>query len=116
MTREEEIEKLLDDKFDTDLYDYKTDNSYCNYCAGFRQGVEWANKNPKSPWISVEDDLPCNHEDYINTSDKDGTFYVIVLVKSFIELSRMEKDDAGTWHWTTDKPSYWMPIPKLPKE
>lgn len=57
MTREEEIEKILDDEFDTDLYDYKTDNSYCNYCAGFRRGVEWADEHPNinSLWHTPDD-------------------------------------------------------------
>ena len=28
---------------------------------GFIMGAKWADDNPKSPWISVEDDLPCNN-------------------------------------------------------
>lgn len=56
MTREEEIEKILDDEFDTDLYDYITDNSYCNYCAGFRQGVEWADKHPINVWHDASEE------------------------------------------------------------
>ena len=26
-------------------------------------GVQWADVHPKSPCISVNDDLPCNHQD-----------------------------------------------------
>lgn len=55
MTREEKIEKLLDDKFDTDLYDYKTDTSYWNYCSGFRQGVKWADNHPVNIWHNASE-------------------------------------------------------------
>ena len=83
---------------------------------GFEAGVKWADEHPKSPWISVKDDLPYNHKELINRYDKRNTFYVIALVKRFIELSRMENGEDGTWHWTTCEPSYWMPIQELPKE
>ena len=85
-----------------------------NINRSFEAGAIWADDHPKSPWISVNDDLPCNHEEYINTSDKDGTFYVIALVNGFAMLSGMEKFD-GKWHWITVEPAYWMPIPELPK-
>ena len=32
----------------------------------FEAGAKWSDANPKSPWISVEDDLPCNHEEMIH--------------------------------------------------
>lgn len=53
------------DKFDTDLYDYKTDNSYCNYCAGFRQVVEWADTHPNSPWINSKKEMPTKGGHYL---------------------------------------------------
>ena len=59
MTREKEIEKILDDEFDTDLYDYKTDNSYCNYCAGFKQGVSWADSHPTNMWHDANEEPKC---------------------------------------------------------
>ena len=27
----------------------------------FTVGAKWADSHPKSPWISVEEDLPCNN-------------------------------------------------------
>ena len=43
----------------------------CAYGSGgssidFEAGAKWADNNPKSPWISVEDDLPCNHREYVD--------------------------------------------------
>lgn len=96
-------------------YCFETDMEEQWYNVGLKYGLEIADEYPKCPWISVKDDLPCNHENYINTSDKDGTLYVIALVNSFVVLSRMEKFE-DEWHWTTDEPTYWMPIPELPKE
>lgn len=109
MTREKEID-VAATHYD---YGYNEDSIVSAYCC-FRDGVKWADANPKSPWISVEEDLPCNHKNYINTSDECGTFYVLALIHDFVALSRMEKIE-DEWHWITDEPTYWMPIPKLPK-
>ena len=31
----------------------------------FEKGAEWADEHPKSSWISVKEDLPCNHKELI---------------------------------------------------
>ena len=85
------------------------------YGLGFVDGALWADANPKSPWISVKDDLPCIHEELISHYNKTHTQYVIALIHGYIILSRMYKLDEK-WHWENDEPTYWMPIPKLPKE
>lgn len=119
MTRKEEIKCASKDYINylLDKQEYHNEN-YTEYDIqqAFEKGAQWADNHPKSQWISVEDDLPCNHKNYINTTDRDGTIYVIALANYFVKLSRMEKDDDGIWHWTTDTPSYWMPIPEPPKE
>lgn len=74
----------------------------------------WDDNHPKSLWIKIEDDLPCNHKELISSEDKRNTFYVIALVHGFAGLSRMEKFE-GEWHWTTDEPSHWFAIPEPPK-
>ena len=76
----------------------------------FLEGAEFALNNQ---WISVEDDLPCNHEELISPDDKRDTTYVIALVHGYIILSKMYKLD-GKWHWENDEPTHWFPIPKLP--
>lgn len=89
---------------------------------GFRKGVEWADKNPKSPWISVEDDLPCNHKDLIEY-DKFTKCVLVVWVLDnnpalrHIEIDRMIKE-ANNWHWNNiqfQHITHWMSISELPK-
>ena len=49
----------------------------------FIEGAKWADNSPKSPWISIEDDLPCNHEELITTNGRyeKNTIYVITIDK-----------------------------------
>ena len=107
MTREEEIINAA--------------NELCNsfrcsktYKLGFEIGIEWADEHPKSPWISVKDDLPCNHKELIHSNYTDR-----VLVSSrngFSEVAFMCIIE-DVWEWNTlMQVSYWMPIPELPKE
>ena len=51
MTREEKLEKYLD-------HQYMYENGDPSYIHGIKVGVSWADENPKSPWISVEERLP----------------------------------------------------------
>lgn len=81
-------------------------------------------QNTQAYWISVDDDLPCNHKDLINPSDKRTTLAVLACVKdkNTVYFANMEKTD-GIWKWeedfTTDydtiSPTHWMPISTLPK-
>ena len=87
----------------------------------FTVGAKWADANPKNPWISVEDDLPCNHEELITTNGRyeKNTIYVITIDKyGIIESNYMVLYDDGKWNWKygVPAPCYWMLIPKLPKE
>ena len=86
-------------------------------CFAFQLGVKWADTHPKSPWISVEKDLPCNHTELITFESSiysEITIPVIAVIHNFIIMSRMYKED-GKWHWGNDEPTHWMPLPKLPK-
>ena len=47
----------------------------------FLEGAEFALENQ---WISVEDDLPCNHKELINTEYDKETIYVVVVGKGTI--------------------------------
>ena len=97
---------LCEEKFTEEQEDFVM------YC--FAEGAKWADNNPKTPWISVEDDLPCNHEELTHSNYTDR---VIVLARNeFPEVEFMYKVEEGVWEWTTLKNvSYWMPIPKLPE-
>lgn len=98
MTREEKIEKILDDEFDTDLYDYITDNSYCNYCAGFIKGAKWADENPINVWHNASEEPESNNCGII-CLDTGGNCWVenmfVVLLHNnwneYIEIERVDK-------------------------
>ena len=57
MTRQEEIAKA----FEKALPATEGYTPFFGEKVAFRLGAEWADANPKSPWISVKDDLPCNN-------------------------------------------------------
>ena len=88
----------------------------------FEKGAQWADANPKSPWISVKDDLPCNHSDLVLTYNDIPFSTKRVLVMTDIHtlfLCDMKKDNGRGWIWnylTKDKITHWMPIPEPPKE
>ena len=123
MTREEEIREAI-----KTLQVYVCgDNGIfeCSECIdsdiqnAFYQGAKWADKHPKSPWISVNDDLPCNHSDLVLTYNDIPFSTERVLVMTDVHtlfLCEMKKDDRG-WIWnysTKDKITHWFPIPELP--
>lgn len=74
----------------------------------FLEGAEFALNNQ---WISVEDDLPCNHKELLNA--KYETKEVFILKHGgFPDVDYMLKID-GKWIWFEYKsPEFWMPIPK----
>ena len=77
----------------------------------FLEGAEYA---LNIHWINVKEDLPCNHEELLNLSDKRYTLYMAAIIHSHITMSRMYELD-GKWYWENDEPTHWLPIPKLPK-
>ena len=85
----------------------------------FIEGAEWADTYPVSPWISVEDDLPCNHEEMYHMSESlICTDRVLTLVDNVpVIMCMVFNEKTGGWDWS--KPlnvRYWMKIPKLEEE
>ena len=90
----------------------------------FEKGADWADEHPlpstdedkeKSPWISVEDDLPCNHEEIVQTDFTDRVLVLTINGCPELEVASMCVIE-GKWEWNTlATVLYWMPIPKLPK-
>lgn len=124
MTREEEVE-IISERYGANSLMYgKFHNDTLkgllkHYQEGFVAGVKWADNNPKSPWISVEDDLPCNHEELIflgGLIDGSETIDVFVRYKSGDIWCDYMICTNGKWRWSDDEPDYWMIAPKLPKE
>ena len=115
MTREEEIKKAIDIQFPKGLGERTNEQALA--AAGFELGVKWADEHPKSPWISVKDDLPCNHKELLLS-----TGYHTVTVFTYKKGGACGMDNMivrnGKWEWEAWKENYlyWMPIPKFPKE
>ena len=106
MTREEQINKEA----------YRQEGLVDMDVESFIAGAKWADAHHKSPWISVEEDLPCNHEELIDREIPTYTLYVVVRLKDgTVDSSRMIKTPDGNWAWPF-KVSHWFPIPELPKE
>ena len=115
MTREEEINNAFEKALPaTEGYT----PFFCEKVA-FRLGAEWADENPKSLWISVEDDLPCNYPNNIHFG-----FTNRVLVTDgknvFVAFMKKVKDNKWIW-WSEDNIDIshmitnWMPFPEPPK-
>ena len=83
----------------------------------FEAGAKWADANPKSPWISVDDDLPCNHREYIDLKYNSYTCQMLVRCKNGIYSMERMVIIGGEWGWTgSNDITHWMPIPKLKEE
>ena len=76
--------------------------------------LEGANFALENQWISVKDDLPCNHEELL--INKGVTKKVFVLkFGGFPDVDYMLKVN-GKWRWFSyENSKFWMPIPESPK-
>lgn len=125
MTREEEIWNAInnlqignyneDDPSDNDEYDGSDlQNAFC-------AGAKWADANPKSPWISVKDKLPCDEKDmvieYVTGLELRTKKVCVLLEDGFIDITYMYSFPPNGWHWNIcDAITHWFPIPEPPKE
>ena len=120
MTREEAIiEAGIEYSIQNSPYCIGGDNFYekareLNRNKSFEAGVIWADKNPKSPWISVDEDLPCYHEELL-IGDTLTKGVITRNTDGSVDFSLMYLNVE--WKWMSeDKPTHWFPIPELPKE
>lgn len=117
MTREEEIRNAIDTILPIPPSEKGRKYEQALMATGFEGGVKWADEHPKSPWISVDDDLPCNHEELIDTT-RHCTVSKDVIVRhkdGSVTFERMIKNYKSQWIFLSYV-THWMPIPKLPKE
>ena len=87
--------------------------------AVFEAGVKWADENPKSPWISVEERLP-------ETNVFDGSEDVLILTENGRMTVAMYGIPEEKWYLSVGEIqgdceypfeiTHWMPIPKLQEE
>lgn len=111
--------EAIEQSNDVEPYCFETDREEQWFNVGLQYGLDVADSNPKSPWISVEDDLPCNHEELIRgteISERTKTFKVFVTNIYGENWSDYMIYKNGKWRWNSYEPDYWMPAPKLPKE
>ena len=101
MTREEQISKEA----------YIQEELVYIDAESFIEGAKWADSNPKSLWISVNEKLPPIEKD--NLSIK----VIVVSTKGKIDFSRYDYDMKGWISPVLDiEFTHWMPLPNLPKE
>ena len=127
MTRAEEIRNAIDKIIPISPSRNGRTYEQSLMATGFESGVKWADANPKSPWISVEDDLPSNHEELIENENYTKEVFVILSYNEIPSKKHAEVcymcNKIGSynvdWHWQ-NSPYYhvthWMPIPKLEEE
>ena len=122
MTRYEEVRNAIDTIIPISPSRNGRTYEQALMASGFEAGVNWADTHPNFPWISVEDDLPCNHSDLILTYNDTAFSTRRVLVMTDVHtlfFCDMKKYDNNIWIWnysTKDKITHWMIIPELPKE
>ena len=121
MTREEEIKYASKDyvNYLLDKQEYHNEK-YTEYDIkqAFEKGARWADENPKSPWISVNDDLPCFHKELIcGTEISEGTETIKVFAIN--EHNNIWTDymiyENCKWRWNDFEPDFWMITSKVQK-
>ena len=113
MTRQEEIHSVSNQLSEL----YKCSKTFK---MGFEAGAKWADEHPKSLWISVKDDLPCNYPDNIHFGFTDK---VIATDGTSIFILHMKKCKDNKWIWCNVDSvdishiiTHWMPFPEPPKK
>lgn len=117
MTREEEVRKTSIKEFSgiTVLPGVKIFIECCRLA--FQKGAKWADDNPKSPWINVEDNLPYEYPELLK--DRDTTVPVLTKTKwlGYFVQFMYYIETRKSWEFSEGGDvECWMPIPKLPKE
>ena len=97
MTREEEIRNAIDTIFPIPPSGKGRKYEQALMATGFEGGVKWADAHPKSPWISVKDDLPCNHEELLCYDV--STVLVFVKTKYSVQTDYMRLYGDFNWRW-----------------
>ena len=113
MTREKEINiaasRYIEENFISAISSNKD---------SFIEGAKWADSNSNSPWISVDDDLPCNHEELIIDKPLYKRTKPVVCNKPCgVRIDQMVYDmSLNGWYWTGETPTHWFSAPEPPKE
>ena len=119
MSRREEIKKASDEL---------SNSCSKTFRMGFEVGAMWVDTNPKTLWISVEDDLPYYHEYLLDNNISTKNVLVVLKYKEDptykqVQFCKMfNHKNMGTfndrWYWNCPHcytVTHWMPTPELPK-
>ena len=83
----------------------------------FLEGAKFVLNNQ---WISVEEDLPCSHEELMAKrlfSYEKETVHVLTLLPDGDILIDFMVRNRGKWKWWSHhRPTHWFPIPEPPKQ
>ena len=117
MTRGEEIRNAIDKIIPIPPSEKGRVYEQALMASGFEAGAKWADYNPKSPWISVKDDLPCNRKELLLSTECHTVGVFTYKKGGACGIDNMIIRN-GKWEWEAWRENYlyWMPIPKLPKE
>ena len=114
--------EAIEQSNDVEPYCFETDREEQWFNVGLQYGLDVADSDPISPWISVDEDLPCNHEELLSKEKEGYTESVMAYTNIGVIFISMRKYNDG-WKWETSHYfpriiiiTHWMPIPELPKE
>ena len=110
--------KAIEELNGIEPYCFETDREEQWFNVGLQYGLDVADSDPISPWISVDEDLPCNHEELIIDEPLYKRTKPVVCNKPCgIRVDQMVYDmELNGWYWTGETPTHWFPAPELPKE
>ena len=94
----------------------KEAEGYGKLAPAFIEGARFALENQ---WISVKDDLPCNHKELIceaEVSEGTETIDVFAINKYGDIWCDYMIYEKGKWRWNDFEPDYWMPSQEVSKE
>lgn len=93
----------------------------------FEAGATWSDEHLKYSWISVEDDLPCNHKELLE--NENYTKKVLVVLSwnespterhiNILDMSNIIGSHKVDFYWRCNgyyTITHWSPLPELPKE
>ena len=112
--------EAIEQSNDMEPYCFETDREEQWFNVGLQYGLDVADSDPISPWISVKDELHCNHKELIDKNFKGNfikTLFVVVWYDNHEDLDCMISEN-GEWRWLSkfrNSYTHWFPIPKLPK-
>lgn len=104
-------------------HDLDTIINYGPVMGGFICGVHWADKNPESPWVNIEDRMPEESLPEVSNPERSRDYIKVMirLKNDTIMEARRKLSHNRMYYWNIpirmrDQITHWMPIPPLPTE